>query len=331
LKLTTELLYLLSEDQLKEKIYSIEPIRAHASDRKIYRLFYEGGKTRVGIINPQIEENVAFVSFSQSFKSYNLPVPQIDATDGRYAYIQTDLGHHTLMDVLKARGGEELTPKVKSLYEQAIDQLIDFQIYGLKLIDTNFCYQGALFDSQAIVTDIQYFQNEYLSRIGLDDQGKNLEKDIPVLMNFCGDYERGFFMYRDFQSRNIMVIDDQLFFIDYQSGREGPIYYDLASLIFQSQANLPNQFREHLVGYYRSKIPNDIKFEHEKFLAFVLIRVLQNLGAYGKLGLGMNKAYFKSSIPFALKNCAYLIEHWPESLKNLSLINILKKVVDHGC
>ncbi len=334
MKSDEQLLNSLASNELDIKVESIIPLRAHASARKIYRLLMGDGTSTIGIVNEVIEENIAFTEFSKSFDSIGLNVPSIFASDNETAYIETDLGDETLMDVLiSSRDGKGLNESIINLYKDAIDQLLIFQTKGLDVIDKNLCYQGSVFDGAALSKDINYFCDEYLHRVGLWNTEDNFSQDINELRQICGNFDRGYFMYRDFQSRNVMVCDGKLYFIDYQSGREGPLQYDLASLLFQSQANLPYPIREQLLEYYLVQSKNYINIDHEEFkelyIVFVLVRALQNLGAYGKLGLGQQKDYFKASIPFALKNCKYILNHWPKRLDCSNLRVKLERAVEN--
>jgi aminoglycoside/choline kinase family phosphotransferase len=325
-----QLLTKLANENLNLKVESILPLRAHGSARKIYRIILEDKNSYIGIVNEFIEENLAFTRFSESFRNIGLNVPAIITSDDETAYIETDLGNQTLMDILKSSNEDEKV-QVFELYKNAIDHLLKFQTEGLDSIDKKLCYQGAVFDGAAVTKDINYFCEEYLSRVNLWDSKDNLSKDTEELVQICESFDRGYFMYRDFQSRNIMVCDGELFFIDYQSGREGPLQYDLASLLFQSQANLPFDIREDLFDYYLTQSkkildinPDDFK---ELYIIFVLVRALQNLGAYGKLGLGQQKEYFKASIPFALRNCEYILNNWPKRLRCFNLRSKLESAV----
>jgi aminoglycoside/choline kinase family phosphotransferase len=325
----------LAAQQMHAEVARIEPMRAHASARCIYRLHFANARSAVGIFNENIPENKAFVGFCKNFYAQGLPVPSILASNDDTAYIESDLGHSTLMDKLMAhRTANAIEPEVEQLYRQAILDLIRFQTQGLQAIDKNLCYQGEKFNGVAIAQDVNYFLDEYVARIGIAQEKSHFFADIKELCALGEKYTPGYFMFRDFQSRNIMVQAGELSYIDFQSGREGPLQYDLASLLFQSQANLPYTFREELLDFYIENVTRKINIDPRKFkddfMAFVLIRALQNLGAYGKLGLGQGKGYFKESIPFALKNCRYILDAWPKSIVCRSIREIIERVIDHG-
>jgi aminoglycoside/choline kinase family phosphotransferase len=325
----------LAENEISHDLIQIEPLRAHASARQIYRLHFNHQPSMVGVCNDMLAENLAFVSFAKSFKGLGLRVPEIVANNQTDTYIETDLGDRTLMDeLMEFRSENSIDSKVIHWYKQALENLIDFQLKGLQALDLSLCYQGAKFDAQAIKKDIHYFFSEYLGRIGLYSEADDFSADIQELASFGDRYASGYFMFRDFQSRNIMIHEKNLWYIDFQSGREGPLQYDLASLLFQSQANLPFSVREELFEHYLAalaeKIVVDEKLFRADFLICVLIRALQNLGAYGKLGLGQGKEYFLKSIPFALNNCRYLLKNWPQSLHCNNLRARIEKACEYG-
>ncbi|WP_405237570.1 aminoglycoside phosphotransferase family protein [Lentisalinibacter orientalis] len=316
------------------RIEEISPLRAHGSARRIYRIFLADGFTVVGIWNDAHEENAAFIDFARAFLGIGLRVPRIYSPTYPAAYIETDLGDVTLMDSLvSARAAGEISQTVRGHYERALEDLVVFQVQGLGVIDPELCYQGARFDGDAIELDVRYFQEQYLARSVGAESKHELDADICELRQYGEKYLRGFFMYRDFQSRNIMIRDNEPWYIDFQSGREGPLQYDVASLLFQSQADLPYRLREELLDHYIETLAEFIDFDERDFrndfYVYVLIRALQNLGAYGKLGLGQGKKYFRESIPFALANCRYLLNKWPETLDCPTLRNRIEKIVEN--
>lgn len=324
----------LYESNLGATIASITPLRAHASARKIYRIQTQDGISYIGVVNHCVEENMAFIGFSQSLSKIGINVPCIYASNESTAYIETDLGDVTLMDILKS-SEKPNTPQILNLYQEAIRALLTLQADGLNVIDKHLCYQGSLFDGSAIAKDVKFFYEEYLQRVNLWNPKDDFSSDIEELIQACCKFHRGCFMHRDYQARNIMVQHDNLYIIDYQSGREGPPQYDLASLLFQSKANLPFDMREQLLEYYLNQSSSffdlDVDEFKDQYLIFVLIRALQTLGAYGKQGLGNGKGYFKSSIPYALKNCNYLLAHWPKQLKCLKIRDKLERAISNDC
>lgn len=323
----------LAAHQLSTQVIRVDSLQAHASARRIYRLWMSDGSSTIGVVNDCLAENAAFIGFSHSFHAIGLRVPSILASDHTTAYITCDFGDTTLMDVIvSARKTNSFETRVIPLYKKSIEQLLAFQTQGLDAIDQTLCYQGAVFNGAAIAEDVHFFCRQYLARVNLWSATDDVTDDIAELVQVCAGFDRGYFMYRDFQSRNIMVDQQSLYFIDYQSGREGPLQYDLASLLFQSKANLSDTMRDMLLEYYLSAAEHLIDLDHDRFKAlyrvFVLVRALQTLGVYGELGLGQHKAYFKSSIPFALQNCRSILKHWPKILKCPSLRHKLERAVE---
>lgn len=294
------------------------PLKPHASARQIYRLTYPDGATLVGVINPSVEENRAFVGFTEALYGAGFPTPAIVAYDGALAYLETDLGDETLFDRLQARRSSESVPAdVEALYGDSIDWLAELQSRGLSLLDSALFYQGARFDAAAMRADYAFFAAEYAARLGFRPLADEAREDFERIVNVCAACDSDYFLYRDFQARNIMIVDEKPFFIDYQSGRAGPPHYDLASLLFQAQAALPPPLRESLLTRYLGALsarrPIDESAFRREFILFALLRTIQTLGAYGKLGLGDGKEYFRRAIPFAKANVAYILDNFPET------------------
>lgn len=293
-------------------------LRPHASARQIYRLAYPDGTTLVGVVNPALEENRAFVGFTRAFHGAGFPVPEIFAFDGARAYLESDLGDETLFDRLQAtRTADAVSDEVEALYGEAIDWLAEFQTRGLSLVDRALFYQGARFDAAAMLADFNFFTAQYADRAGLRAFAEAAREDFEKIVGVCAACDSDYFLYRDFQARNIMIVDGKPFFIDYQSGRAGPPHYDLASLLFQAQAALPAALRERLLARYLGalsarRLVDEAAFRRE-FLLFALVRAIQTLGAYGKHGLGEGKEYFRQAIPFAKANVAYIVDNLPDA------------------
>lgn len=307
-----------------EASVAVEELPASGSDRSYFRI---SGQNRqaIGAWNGDLSENKAFIGFSKHFTNAGLPVPEVylGSGDGR-AYLQTDLGDTTLFGLLSAEG---LTEEVRNLYRQAVGWLPAFQIKGAKGLDFSLCYPRSSFDRQSMMWDLNYFKYYFarLSGKGFDEQA--LEDDFTRLSDFLLQAESTFFLYRDFQSRNIMIVDHKPVFIDFQGGRKGPLQYDIASLLFDAKANLPFAFREELLGLYISEAGKIAEFDENEFrryyYGFVLIRILQALGAYGFRGFYQKKEHFLQSIPFALDNLEYLFNHHPIGIKIPELEKLL--------
>lgn len=308
--------------------HSCEELLAHASARAIFRLTGDQGSC-IGVSSDNVAENNAFISFAKSFFDLGIPVPRIlqVASDGT-CYLLQDLGDETLMDRLVARRSDEepFPNEVKHLYFRVLDQLPRFQVSAHERIDYSQCYPVKRFGMESVVWDANYFRQEYLDRIGLEYSLAAFELDIERLGKQLVYQQQFFFMYRDFQSRNIMLKDDSPYFIDFQGGRAGPLQYDVVSLLHQSKAQIPWGVREELLYYYLSKLRDYTKFESDLFVEhyrlFVFMRLMQVLGTYGRHGLSGGKEYFRQSIPLALGNLKRCLEEgWlPKGLSELERI-----------
>jgi aminoglycoside/choline kinase family phosphotransferase len=261
------------------------------------------------------EENVAFLDFSRHFHGHGLPVPEIYAEDlSRGAYLEQDLGDTTLFEFLSQnRDGENIAPAAMEAYRQALATLPRFQIEAGRDLDYKVCYPRASFDRQSIAWDLNYFKYYFLRLAGIPFSEPALERDFGRLSKFLLTAEHGYFLYRDFQSRNIMLRDGQTFFLDYQGGRQGALQYDVASLLYDAKADLPPQVRQDLLDHYLDRLADFIPLDREVFMrhyyAYVYVRIMQALGAYGFRGFFERKPHFLQSVPFALKNVRWLLHN----------------------
>jgi aminoglycoside/choline kinase family phosphotransferase len=293
---------------------SITFLPGSGSYRKYYRL--EGDPDSViGVFNEDRKENDAFISFSQEFQRHKLPVPMVHATDpSGQVYILSDLGDLTLFNYLSGirSGAEDFPEEVMVIYRKVIDFLPLFQVVAGKGLDYSKCYPRQAFDGQSMMWDLNYFKYYFLklAKIPFDEQ--KLEDDFHTLVRFLLGAGADHFMYRDFQSRNIMLVEREPWFIDYQGGRKGPLQYDIASLLYDATASIPEPIRAVLLEYYLDVLekyfPVDRKSFRQFYIGFVLIRILQALGAYGFRGYYENKTHFLRSIPFAIANLQYLLD-----------------------
>jgi aminoglycoside/choline kinase family phosphotransferase len=272
----------------------------------------------IGVHNEDPRENKAFIAFTYHFLDQGLPVPQILASDPEHCiYLLSDLGDTTLFQFLTENRaekpedpGDSFPPKVLEIYKKAIEWLPQFQVKAGKTLDYSVCYPRAAFDRQSMLWDLNYFKYYFLklAKIPFDEQA--LEDDFSALCDILLQADSSFFLFRDFQSRNIMVMNGEPWFIDYQGGRRGALQYDIASLLIDGKADIPENVRKGLLGYYLDVLSDIHPVDRKKFLytydAFVLIRILQALGAYGFRGYYEGKAHFLKSIPYALRNLGYL-------------------------
>jgi len=312
-----------------EEAIAIKALAASGSDRRYYRISGNDADA-IGAWNPDVKENRAFVGFSRHFASLGLPVPEIFAFHSdEHAYIQTDLGNENLFEILSDEG---LSNRVKDLYRQTVAWLPRFQIQGARGLDFELCYPRKAFDRQSMMWDLNYFKYYFVRLAGISFDEQALEDDFEKLIGFLSEAESDYFMYRDFQSRNIMIAGNRTYFIDYQGGRHGPLQYDIASLLFDAKANLPNEFREELLNLYIEEASIYTPINRNQFIryyyGFVLIRILQALGAYGFRGFYQKKEHFLQSIPFALDNLNYLLNQRNPGLEIPTLESLLKRFIN---
>jgi aminoglycoside/choline kinase family phosphotransferase len=294
----------------------IEPLQGDlgGSGRKIVRLS-SGANTAIGILYDVREENVAFIEFSRHFRKHGLPVPEIYAEDlAQGAYLEEDLGSTTLFEFLSAhRSGPDIAPEVIDAYRQAVATLPRFQVEAGRDLNYKVCYPRGSFDRQSIAWDLNYFKYYFLRLAGVAFNEQALEKDFGRLSKFLLTADRDFFLYRDFQSRNIMLRDGQPFFVDYQGGRKGALQYDIASILFDAKAGLPPELRAELLDHYLGALGNYLPLDRDAFMrhyyAYVYVRVMQALGAYGFRGFYERKPIFLQSVPYALKNLRWLMDN----------------------
>jgi len=294
----------------------VQPLQGDlgGSGRKIIRL--SNDKTSaIGILYSGREENVAFLEFSKHFRRHGLPVPEIyaEALD-HGAYLEEDLGETTLFECLsKNRSGETIAPEVIEAYRRVVAILPRFQVEAAGDLDYSFCYPIASFDRQSIAWDLNYFKYYFLRLAGIPFNEHALENDFNRLNDFLLSAPRDYFLYRDFQSRNIMLRNGQPFFLDYQGGRKGALQYDIASLLYDAKADLPPELREHFLYDYLRALANFIPVDREAFLRYfypyVYVRIMQALGAYGYRGFFERRAHFLQSVPYALKNIRWLLHN----------------------
>ena len=284
------------------------------SGRAIIRLS-GGGESAIGIVYPVREENVAFLEFSRHFRGHGLPVPEIYAEDlSQGAYLEEDLGDTTLFEFLgKNRTGDVIEPPAIEAYRRVVAELPRFQVEAGHDLNYKVCYPRSSFDRQSIAWDLNYFKYYFLRLAGISFNEQALEDDFGRLTKFLLSADHDYFLYRDFQSRNVMLRDGRPYFLDYQGGRKGALQYDIASLLYDGKADLPPQVRLELLDYYLEGLSRFIKVDRKAFMehyyAYVYVRILQALGAYGFRGFYERKAHFLQSVPYALKNLAWLQEN----------------------
>jgi aminoglycoside/choline kinase family phosphotransferase len=306
----------LFEQHFHSPVGRVQPLQGQlgGSGRKIIRLANEEASA-IGVLYDVREENTAFVEFSRYFRGHGLPVPEIYAEDlSRGAYLEEDLGDTTLFEFLSNhRAGGNLAPEAVEAYREVVDVLPRFQIEAGRDLNYKVCYPRAVFDAQSIAWDLNYFKYYFLRLAGIPFNEQSLEDDFGRLTKFLLSADLDYFLYRDFQSRNIMLRDGHPFFLDYQGGRKGALQYDIASLLYDAKADLPPGLRQQLLDRYIDRLADFMKLEREAFLhyyyAYVYVRIMQALGAYGFRGYYERKVHFLQSVPYALKNLRWLLQH----------------------
>ena len=306
----------LFEQHFQSPVGQIKPLQGElgGSGRKIVRLASEK-HSAIGVLYDVREENVAFLEFSRHFRRHRLPVPEIYAEDlSRGAYLEEDLGDSTLFEFLsRNRAGEKIAPQAVEAYRKVVAELPRFQIEAGHDLNYKVCYPCASFDQQSIAWDLNYFKYYYLKLAGIPFNEQELEDDFGRLTKFLLSAPRDYFLYRDFQSRNVMLRDGQPFFLDYQGGRKGALQYDIASLLYDAKADLPPELRQQLLDYYLERLAHFTDLDRETFMhyyyAYAYVRIMQALGAYGFRGFYERKTHFLQSVPYALKNLRWLLHH----------------------
>jgi aminoglycoside/choline kinase family phosphotransferase len=308
-----DVLQRLFEQYFQSPPETVQPLQGQlgGSGRAIVRL-RGGGFSAIGILYPVREENTAFLEFSRHFRRLGLPVPEIYAEDLSHdAYLEEDLGDTTLFEFLsRNRDGEKIAPQVIEAYRSVVATLPRFQVEAGRSLNYKVCYPRASFDRQSIAWDLNYFKYYFLRLAGVPFNEQALEKDFSRLTKLLLAADHDYFLYRDFQSRNVMLRDGQPFFLDYQGGRKGALQYDIASLLYDGKADLPPDLRQELLDYYLECLARFIPVDRQAFMehyyAYVYVRIMQALGAYGFRGFYERKAHFLQSVPYALKNLRWL-------------------------
>ena len=306
----------LFQQRFGTAVERVEPLQGHlgASGRNIIRLA-GGGHTAIGVLYDVREENIAFLEFSRHFHRHGLPVPEIYADKVKEgAYIEEDLGDVTLFDFLSGnRNGDDISPEVIAAYRRSVAVLPRFQVEAGRDLNYKVCYPRGSFDRQSIAWDLNYFKYYFLRLAGIAFNEQALEDDFTRLTKFLLTAPRDFFLYRDFQSRNIMLRDGQPFFIDYQGGRKGALQYDIASILFDSKADLPAEVRQQLLDQYLDALAEVMPLDRAAFMrhyyAYVYIRMMQAFGAYGFRGFYERRPHFLQSVPYALKHLRWLLHN----------------------
>ncbi len=315
----------------KAKEDRIEKLPQSGSDRVYFRI-YAGNETYIATWNNNIKENETFFYFSHHFKKAGLPMPAIYAVNAeKNLYLQEDFGTDSLLDKLEQYGHTEYT---YHLYRQTLKALAKVQILGDKDLDYERCLTAKEFGRQAILSDLLYFKYYFLDTLKIPYDKQAMLNDFDAFCDYLDNSSHKYFLFRDFQSRNVIVNNDQPHFIDFQGGMKGALQYDVASLLWQAKASLSEEWKDTLLEGYVDEVElllNE-KIDRKMFLSqyngYVLIRLLQVLGAYGFRGLFERKAHFLTSIPLALRNLTFFIQNQQIGLVTPEFDRILKLMVD---
>jgi aminoglycoside/choline kinase family phosphotransferase len=325
----------LFEEHFHTQVESVLPLQGQlgGSGRTIVRLV-GGGQSAIGILYAVREENTAFLEFSRHFHKLGLPVPEVYAADLEHgAYIEQDLGDETLFDFLgthRSSAAGSVAPEVVDAYRSTVAMLPRFQVEAGRDLNYKVCYPRASFDRQSISWDLNYFKYYFLRLAGIAFNEQLLEDDFSHLTKFLLSAPHDYFLYRDFQSRNVMLVSGQPYFLDYQGGRKGALQYDIASLLYDGKANLPPELRIELLHHYmdclEKFIPVDRTAFMEHYYAYVYVRILQAMGAYGFRGFYERKTHFLQSVPFALENLRWLDENVKLPIALPALMDALRRM-----
>ena len=311
--MAAEILRPLFESYTGQQLTQITELPASGSNRRYFRL--QGGNiSLIGAIGTNLQENHSFIYLAKHFREKGLRVPAVLAVseDGS-AYIQEDLGDQILFGMV-AQGRESglYSDMETNLLRRTIEQLPRLQFLGAKGLDWKNCYPQESFDARMIDFDLNYFKYCFLKATGLEFNEIQLQEDFEKFKADLLQDDDNTFLYRDFQARNVMIKDGEPWFIDFQGGRRGPIYYDVASFIWQARSRFPEDLKQDLIRCYLRALQQFKQVDEQEFRSrlrlFVLFRTLQVLGAYGFRGYFEKKPHFLASVPFALSNLRKLLE-----------------------
>ena len=310
---TKDSLTQLFENWAGEPVVKIEPLPPAGSDRRYYRMI-GANKAAVGAFSPNDEENHTFLKFTNHFYKKGIAVPALYGEDVKnHTYLLQDLGDISLFKYLATNRKDGAFPEALiPVYKQVVEDLAELQIKGHEGLNyKKWCYQINKFDKAAMLWDLNYFKYYFLKVSNIPFDEALLQRDYNRLTRFLNKADNDYFMFRDFQARNIMLVEGKPHYIDYQGGRKGARQYDLASLLCQAKANIPYEVRDQLLEYYMDAAGNLGKFDRKAFekyyYPFVLIRCIQVLGAYGFRGIYERKTHFLTSIPFAIRNIEWVL------------------------
>ncbi len=314
-----------------EKIQQISKLPISGSSREYYKISTEF-RTVIATYGLEKKENEAFIYLAEHFLKKGINVPKVYAENLDHGvYLQEDLGNKTLYsEILNQRKKKNFSDALFDTYKKVLQELLKIQTKGAAGLDFTICYPRAAFDEQSIFWDLNYFKYNFLKLSGITFDEQWLENDFKKFAKFLLQADTHFFLFRDFQSRNIMLVNDKVFLIDFQGGRKGALQYDLASLLYDAKAEIPENMRAKLKHYYTEILEKETQISPKAFdkhyFAFVLIRIMQAMGAYGFRGIIEKKEHFLQSIPPALLNLeqvlksCYFLDEMPELKRVLTAL-----------
>jgi aminoglycoside/choline kinase family phosphotransferase len=311
----------------------VVPLPRSGSDRRYYRI-HDGSKTIIGAFNANYEENEAFIGFTNHFRKKSLPVPELFGyLPEKSVYYLQDLGDDNLYTWLHKK--TVIAPfdnETMILYRKILDQLILFQTRGIDGLDLDLCYPHRSFDRQSMMWDMNYFKYMLLKLLAVPFNERRLEQDFNMLADYLLETGQDYFLYRDFQTANVMVMGEEPWFIDYQGGRKGAPQYDVASMLYDAKIPMNETDRESLLAYYIDNFCSDTKEDRHKFRGyysgFSMIRVMQALGAFGFRGLYEQKPTFTDSIVPGVRLLNQIIDQAESHIKLFELYNTVKSIRD---
>ncbi len=304
-------------------------IGADGSSRTYFRLIGPAMETAVGGVGPDAEENRAFFSYSRSLRQAGFAVPELyDVDEEAGVWLAEDLGDTTLFDALvqaRNREGGPFPSAMAPVYRRVLEELPRLQVEGGRCIDFSVAYPRSAFDKQSIRWDLNYFKYHFLKLAHIPFNEQRLEHDFGTLIWFLLQADTNHFLYRDFQSRNIMLREGEPWFIDYQGGRRGALHYDVASLLYDAKAAIPEPLRDELLEHYMDSLEPLVEIDRDvfrnRYRGYVVVRILQALGAYGYRGFYERKPRFLQSVPYAARNLRSLLERGlPQELPELESV-----------
>jgi aminoglycoside/choline kinase family phosphotransferase len=308
-----ELLSLLFREYTGNSPENLVVLPKSGSDR-IYLRMTRGDFSVLGVWNPNRKENDAFTGFASHFKSIGLRVPGVyKYLPEEMVYLTEDLGDLDLVTwVMQNRGNPTGQEKILEIYRKVLRELVRFQFEADTELDYGLCYPRKKFDRSSVMWDLYYFKYMFLKLSGTGFNEQLLEDDFMKIVSEIENVTTEGFLYRDFQSRNIMIKDDLPWFIDFQGGRKGAPHYDVASLLLDPYVELEKQLHDRLLDYYLSLLRIDNIGKKNDFITeyriFGVVRLLQALGAYGFRGLYERKPGFTDSIPPAVRQLNRIFE-----------------------